>query len=247
MSTIPPSRLTPEQLNFAESAQWTRSLHAALMDLRVSMPAIVLSFDPATQTVTAQIAIREIVKTTQGPQNENIIPVNGVPVVLPSAGGFSLTLPLKPGDEGMLVFCDMCIDLWWSRGAGQNQTSGVNTEPQNQLEQRRHHMSDCGFYPGGRSQPRALGSYSTNSAQLRSDDASVIVDIAAAGITLTGPKLTLNATGDIDLNASGNVHINGAQIVAASSGNNTKVDGKTFLLHTHNGVQTGGGVSGPVT
>jgi hypothetical protein len=234
MSTSVP-QLTPSQLNYAESSQWQEILKQALADLRVAIPAIVQSFDPVEQTVTVQIALREVVRTDSGPQNVAIQPIYKVPVVLPRAGGFCLTMPLTAGDEGMLVFCDMCIDLWWVRGGTQNQ-----------LERRRHDITDCGFYPGMWSQPRVLAHYSANSAQLRSDDDTVVIDVALAGITLTAPKVLIQSSGDVDISASGNVNISGAQIVAASSGANTKLDGKVFLTHEHTGVQTGGGTSGPV-
>lgn len=237
MSTPPfaTSQLTPEQLQYSDTAQWGVALKQALKDLRVSIPAIVVSFDPVKQVASVQVALREIVRGTNGASHVAIAPINNVPVCFPSAGGFSLTLPLKAGDEGLLVFCDMCIDLWWARG-------GV----QNQLEQRRHDITDCGFFPGGRSQPRVLSAYSNNSAQLRSDDGVTVVDIAEAGLTLTAPKIIMNTTGDVDINATGNVNINGAQIVAASGGSNTKVDGKVFLTHLHTGVQSGGSNTGPV-
>ena len=230
-----PLQLTPEQLNYSESAQWTRILKQFGMDLRVSIPAIVQSFDTASQTVTVQIAIREVVRTSKGAQNIAIQPIGMVPVIFPSGGGFSLTLPLKPGDEGQLIFCDMCIDLWWKRG-------GV----QNQLEQRRHDLTDCGFYPGGRSQPRALNNYSANSAQLRSDDGLTIVDVAETGLTLTAPLIGLNSTGNVNILASGTVNINGTHVVVASSASDTKIDGKVFLTHLHTGVQSGASNTGPV-
>jgi hypothetical protein len=233
MSSAP--QLTPSQLQYAETAQWKEFLRQELAYLRVSIPAIVQSFDPVTQTAAVQIAIREVVRTPKGPQDTEIAPIYNVPVCLPRAGGFSLTLPLKAGDEGMLIFCDMCIDLWWARG-------GV----QNQFERRRHDLSDCGFYPMGWSQPRVLSNYSTNSAQLRSDDNTVIVDVAAAAITLTAPKVSINSSGDVDITASGKVNIQGEQIVAASSSNDTKIDGKVFLSHQHTQVQTGTGDTGPV-
>jgi len=223
MSSQP--QLTPSQLNYAETAQWKEILNQAISDLRVSIPAIVQSFDASTQTVSVQIAIREVVRTPSGPQNIAISPIYNVPVMFPSAGGFSLTLPLEKGDEGLLVFCDMCIDLWWARG-------GI----QNQFERRRHDVSDCGFYPGGRSQPRVLPSYSSDSAQLRSDDGTVIVDVAEAGITLTAPKVTINSSGDVDISATGNVNISGTAII----------EGKSFLTHLHTGVTTGSSDTGPV-
>lgn len=221
-------RLTPDQLNYAITAQWKRILRQSLDDLRVSIPAIVQSFDAVHQTVSVQIAIRELVQGTQGPQNIAIAPINNVPVCFPSGGGFSLTFPLKAGDEGLLIFCDACIDLWWARG-------GV----QDQFERRRHDVTDCGFYPGGRSQPRVLSSYAAGSAQLRSDNGTMVVDIGANNaISLTAPTLNLTATG--------NVNINGQQVIIASTGNNTKIDGKTFLTHLHTGVASGNSNTGPV-
>lgn len=214
MSSIP--QLTPAQLNYAVTAQWKEILRQTLADLRVSIPAIVQSFDPETQTVTVQVAIREVVKTPTGPQNTDVYPIAFVPVVFPSAGGFSLTLPIQPGDEGMLVFCDMCIDLWWTRG-------GV----QNQFERRRHDLSDCGFYPGGRSKPRALPNYSTNSTQLRSDDGTCYVEIAPGGV--------------VNIVAPGGLNVNGA-VVATGEGTFNSIPVST---HVHGGVQSGGSDTGP--
>lgn len=217
-----PQQLTPSQLNFADTAMWKEILRQALTDLRVSIPAIVQSFDAATQCVAVKPAIREVVRTPTGPENTEIAPIYNVPLCFPSAGGFSLTLPVQAGDEGLLVFCDMCIDLWWSRG-------GI----QNQFERRRHDVSDCGFYPGGRSQPRVLTAYSADSAQLRSDDGAAYVEVAAGhvvnvvapgGLNITGPVMVMGT-----VMASGEVIGNG---VALST-------------HIHGGVTTGGGDTGP--
>ena len=231
-------QLTPSQLNQAETARWKTLLHHALVDLRVAIPAIVLDFDPSDQTVSVTVAIREVVRTNTGPKNVEISPVHKVPVMLPRAGGFCLTMPLQAGDEGMLVFCDMCIDLWWARG-----------KVQDQLERRRHDLTDCGFYPGMWCQPRALPNYSLNSAQLRSDDGLILVDVAQAGITLAGPKVTINSTGDVDINATGAINLASATTdinITAGAGFYTIIDGKAFPIHQHTGVSTGGGDSGPV-
>lgn len=247
MSTFPPASLTPEQLNYAESAQWTRILRQALMDLRCATPAIVQSVDYTQNppVVTVQVALSELVHTTKGPQWTAMTPISNVPICLPRAGGFLLTLPIKAGDEGLLVFCDACIDLWQKSGGVQPPPGAAPVQP-NLDGGRRHDFWDCGFCPGMSSQAHPVSNWSQNSAQLRSEDATVIVDVAAAGITMTAPKVILQTTGDINLNASGNVNINGQQISAASAGNNTKVDGKTFLTHLHTGVQSGTSNTGPV-
>lgn len=238
MSTNFPS-LAPEQLTFAESAQWKKILRQALVDLRVCIPAIVQSFDAATQTVSVQIAISELIRFPSGGKYVAVPPINKVPVCLPRAGGFSLTLPLTAGDEGFLVFCDTCIDLWWQNGGQQPAPAtlvdgawqgGAPLFQPNHEWRRRHDVTDCGFFPMGWSQPRVLSNYSEDSAQLRSDDGTVIIDVAEAGVTVTAPKVTVNSSGDVDITAAGNVNI----------------QDKNFLLHEHVGVQSGSDTSGPV-
>jgi hypothetical protein len=212
MSTL---QLTPAQLNAAESAQWQEILRQALADLRVAAPAIVQSFDATTQTVAVQIATRELVRTPDGPEWTTPTPIYKVPVAFPRAGGFALTMPLNAGDEGFLVFCDACIDLWWARG-------GV----QNQFERRRHYICDCIFHPGPWSQPRLLANYSSTSAQLRNDAGSAYIEIAAGGI--------------INIKAPGGLNIIGATV---GSGEGT-FNSIPVSTHLHTGVTTGGGDTG---
>lgn len=220
MSASP--QLTPDQINYAQTAQWKTILRQALADLRVAIPAVVTDFDAAKQVVTVEIAIREVVRTQSGPVDTAIAPIYNVPVIYPSAGGFSLTLPIQSGDEGFLVFCDMCIDLWWSRG-------GI----QNQFERRRHDLSDCGFIPGGKNQKKLLSNYSTDSAQLRSDDGSTYVEIAGGGI------VNIVATGG--LNVTGPVNVTGAIVATGQITGN----GIPLSTHVHGGVQSGGSDTGP--
>jgi hypothetical protein len=213
--------LSPSQVNRSESAQWRQIIRQSSADLRVSIPAI-LSADMdynGTQTVSVQIAIQERAYTSGvnpgpaasassspsavqppvvGPQWVTLTPVLLVPVVLPGGGGFSQTFPLKKGDEGLLVFCDCCFDLWWQRGGVQNQAGN-----------HRHEFWDCGFIPGMRSQPNILADYSTDSAQLRADDGSAYVDVAENAVTISGadtvdvtaPAITATATDAVNLDA----------------------------------------------
>ena len=175
--------LSPQQAHSADTAQWKQAIRQALCDLRVAVPGIIQSFDPAKQLAVVQIALRENVRTvvdkTTGVtawRDTTIEPLQDVPVVLPRGGGYTLTLPLRAGDECLLVFSDMARDLWWVRG-------GV----QNQFEKRRHDLSDAFCIPGPWSHPRALPNYSTTSTQLRSDDGTVVIDVASTGVTVTAP------------------------------------------------------------
>lgn len=232
-----PAAATPQMLNYSETAQWKDILRQAITELRVSIPAIILEFDASNQTATVQIALREVVRTPTGPQNVAVYQIQTVPVMFPSAGGFSLTLPLAPGDEGFLLFCDCCIDLWWARG-------GV----QNQLERRRHDLHDCGFYPGGRSAPRALSGYSGESARLTKDDGSAYIELTAAGgVNVVAPAGVV-ITGDVAIDGlitgvdgAGAINLT-VPVVSSAEGT---FDGIAVSTHTHSGVQTGSGDTGP--
>lgn len=152
------------------------------MGMRVSIPAIVQSFDPVTQTVTAQPALRERIKNDDlEPSWVDLPLLLDVPVVLPRAGGFCLTLPINQGDECLIVFADMCIDAWFASG-----------KVQNQIEKRRHDLSDAIAIMGIWSQPRKLSGYSTNSAQLRTDDGTAYISLKPSGIDLIAPTVKVN-------------------------------------------------------
>jgi hypothetical protein len=195
--------LLPTQLIASDSAQWRQIIKQHLDDTRVSTPAfLVEDMDQSMQTVTVQVAIQERVRTDKGAKWFDVPPIGMVPVVLPRGGGYCVTLPLKKGDEGLLVFCDTCFDYWWGHGQtgpkADNLPADANVQPsgsQRQLEVRRHDAHDCGFIPGIWSQQRRIGSYSYNSMQIRSDDGAIVVDISeSTGVqvrTNTGTALPL--------------------------------------------------------
>lgn len=144
-------------------------------NLRVAIPGIIQAFDPVTQTVTVQPAIRERV-TKDGTLTPIELPqLIDVPIIIPRAGGYSLTLPVSPGDECLVIFADMCIDAWWSNG-------GI----QNEIEKRRHDLSDGFAILGCWSQPRKISNYSTNSARLQNSSGTAYIEVKNSEINLVG-------------------------------------------------------------
>ena len=74
------------------------------INLRVAAPGIIQSFNSAEQTVTVQLSIREK-RNNDGVETwEDIPQLVDVPVVFPRAGGYILTMPIKPGDECLVIF-----------------------------------------------------------------------------------------------------------------------------------------------
>jgi len=161
-------------------------------DLRVSVPGIIQSFDPVEQTVTVQPALKERIIDNDGTiQMVNLPLLLDVPICFPRAGGFLLTMPIQPGDECLVVFSDMCIDAWWSQGGVQVQS-----------EKRRHDLSDGFAILAPTSQPRKITNYSINSAQLRSETGSSVVDIKENEINITSNVVKING-----INFNNHVHM----------------------------------------
>ncbi len=150
--------------------------------IRVAIPGIIASFDPIEQVAQVQPAIRERVRDGQGNLSWVNLPlIVDVPVVFPRAGGFVLTMPVQPGDECLLVFGDMCMDAWWASG-----------NVQNQAETRRHDLSDAFAIVGTWSQPRRLSGYSSDAAQLRTEDGSTYIELKTGSIDLHAASVTVN-------------------------------------------------------
>lgn len=212
-------------------ANATSPFHAALKEhgasLRVAIPGIVQSFDEDAQTVTVQPAINEaMLDENNVPISETLPLLSHVPIVMPRAGGFELTLPVQAGDECLVVFSDMCIDGWWQSGGTQNQ-----------IELRRHDLSDAIAILGPWSQQRLISGYSTSAAQLRSDDGQTVIEVGSGEVKITANTVTV--TGQ-------QINVTGSESVSISGNNQTTIDGVNFKEHTHSGVTAGGGVTGPV-
>jgi hypothetical protein len=159
-----------------------------------------------------------------------------VPVFILGAGLWYFTFPIQKGDECWLLFSDTEIDNWLLNG-----TPGPNT-PVTPNTKRRHNMSDAMAIFGVPSKPNSPPSYSVNSAQIRNKKGTVVIDLKDEAITITAPSVIVNAA-TVTVNGRASVKINSGSVTI---GKNTTIDGKLFKAHTHSGVTTGGGVSGPV-
>ena len=193
--------------------------------LRVAMPGIIQSFDPGDDnrppTCVVQPAIRYIERDNDGNKSTKDYPLLvDVPVVFPRGGGYTLTFPVKAGDECLVIFADRCIDFWWQSG-------GI----QDPVDERMHDLSDAFCIVGPQSQAKKIGGISTNAVELRSDDGET--------------KLSLNpASGAINGTAPGGFNLNGLKIL--SDGRLQLVDGSIVDKHTHGGVEPGGSSTAPL-
>lgn len=180
-------------------------------DLKVAAPGIIQSVNYEKQTCTVQLAIREKLNFDGNLEWVEIPQLLDVPFFIYSGGGYCLTLPISKGDDCLVVFGDNCMDAWWQSG-----------DVQNQIERRRHDLSDGFAIVGFRSQPQIVSEYSPTTTQLRNKSGTACIEIAGDTINIKASKINID------------------------SGGNTIIDSKKFIPHTHGGVQSGGSSTGGV-
>lgn len=186
--------------------------------IQTSMPGIIQSFDAATMTCVVAPAVKGRLADKDDKVSLVALPLLlDCPCQFPSGGGVTLTFPVGPGDECLVVFSSRSIDSW-------HQSGGIQAP----VEARMHDLSDGFVMLGFRSKPRVLSGISVTAAQLRSDDGATVIEIdpaaqtikltAPGGITLDGP-VAATSTIDADGEVTGN--------------------GTALHTHTHSGVTAG--------
>lgn len=115
------------------------AIEARLLDVHVSMPGIIESYDPGTQTATIQPSLKR--KYEDGVVVALPL-INKVPVVFPRGDGWQITGPLKKGNPVTIVFSERSLEVWKKKG-------GV-VDP---ADPRKFHISDAIAIPGGAAEP----------------------------------------------------------------------------------------------
>lgn len=206
-----------ENLRVAEDALQAR--------IWTMLPGVVKSFTVTNGVPVASVllAIKGYDSNPDGTRTYHDLPIlPHCPVVFPRGGGYSMTFPVKAGDECMVQFASRSLDEWWQTGKGQPP-----------YDFRKHDLSDGVCFVGLTSRAKPLTGISSSTAQFRSDDGQTLVELNASGkavrivghggITLDGP-VTATST----ITASGDV----------------KGAGISLSIHKHGGVQSGDSITG---
>ena len=152
-------------------------------ELRVAIPAKITKIDYDKMTCECQPLIREKMRLANGQYTGVDLPLLlDVPIVYSGSTDYSITFPLKVGDEGLVIFADMCIDTWWQSG-----------DVQDQFEARRHDLSDGFFIPAQLSQPKKYTNIDQANLEIKNRISGTGIKVTNEGVTITG-KLTV--TGD---------------------------------------------------
>ena len=183
-----------------------------------------------------------------------------------------MTLPLKAGDEVLIIFAARCIDSWWQSGGASNAPA----------ENRICDLSDGFAVLAPTSQPKKLSNVSESNVQLRNTAGDVFIEIDPAGkvqvkanefvANITG-NATWNVGGNFNVTAGGSVSVQGADITeqgatitlngettingalaqngaggaefsnGITAGGDVKAGSISLQSHVHGGVQSGGGTT----
>ena len=198
-----------------------------------ALPGYVTAVNLSKQTVDVQTTVQARLQAPDGSITWiNIPKLPDVPILFPHGGGFSLTFPVKVGDECLVIFSSRCIDAWWSSG---------QIGPQNEM--RMHDLSDGFALIGPRSAPNVLSPPpNSDGVELRSDDDSAYIRIDSS------KNITAHTTGNIAATASGSITATAPTISLVGSVSVTgsfHVNGKDVGdTHKHSGVISGGSNTG---
>lgn len=148
-----------------------------------ALPGIVTAVDFSKMTCSVQPAIQASVVNEDGSSTRVNLPLLlDVPIVFPSAGGFTITFPLAINDEVLVIFSSRCIDAWWQSG-------GV----QRAMEARMHDLSDGFAIPGPKSVPKVIGSISSTALQIRNNAGTSYIEMGADG------KIKLVSSAEVEI------------------------------------------------
>lgn len=154
----------------------TEEVQRLILDGRQStiwtaLPCIVQKVDLASMTIEAQPTIQGSITDANNIQSFVNLPLLvDVPIVYPSAGGFTITLPIAVNDEVLVIFSSRCIDSWWALG-------GVQVP----AEFRMHDLSDGFAIPGPKSQPKVIPNISATDIEIRNNAGTVYLSLTSGG------------------------------------------------------------------
>lgn len=154
-----------------------RAFSEMMKDVATSIPGHVLAFSPSTQLAQLQIGVSRVDKSGK---RFDPPPLIECPVYVPG-GNHAIEIQIDPGDEGMILFSQRCIDAWVNTG-------GIAENP----ILRFHDFSDAYFLPGIRSQPNVLPDFQNNGVRMRNRAGSKYIWLKNNGdIVLSGGNVNI--------------------------------------------------------
>tara|TARA_R110000744_G_scaffold48819_2_gene106340 strand:+ start:288 stop:1082 length:795 start_codon:yes stop_codon:yes gene_type:complete len=126
-----------------------------MKDVHTALPGKIVEFDPVNQTAKVQLLIRRVFK---GDRPLDLPQLINVVVWQARAGGYSITFPIQPEDECLVLFSERSLDNWFKQ-------SGVQTP----TDFRMHSLSDAICLVGMSSEPKVIQEYDSENFQIRNE------------------------------------------------------------------------------
>lgn len=168
--------VTPEIAEVIEAA-----IESALIDVHTALPGKVQAYDAATQTATIELQVKRTLPKADGTYATEDLPVlENVPVQFLRVAAFAVTVPVAAGDFGFVIFSEMSIDQWRSKGA--------NTSPG---DIGRHTLTGAVFLPGLVPNDKALKTAAhASNLVIGLDDDNAQIHVTPSGSVLIGADAT---------------------------------------------------------
>lgn len=208
------------------------AINTYLKDVHTMLPGQIINFDPVEQLADIQPQLK---RNIDG-ELINLPVLSKVPVRFLKSGDFTITFPLKEGDEVALYFIERSIDNWLEDGGIQSPN-----------DTRKFDLSDAYAVPGLYSQAQKITDFDPDNMVIKSTNGNSKITMKTDGTILmetsgetiiSSSKTTINN----DLDVTGK--ITSPTIEASSS---LKVDGSEVKAHLHGGVTAGGANTAPLT
>lgn len=184
------------------------------------VPGHIVEFDPATQLATVQIGLKG--QRTSG-EYETPNPIVMCPVQFAGSQFGTIEFQVGDGTEGLISFSHWAIDTWVQSG-------GVQVRQ----DIRQFDGADAFFTPGFRSMPNAIQGFANNGIRLRSADGSAYYWVKNDGtVEVDGTEQIVRCPTRFM-----------APVIFDDAMTSRGKD--VSSTHTHTGVQTGNGITGPV-
>lgn len=170
--------------------------------LYCAMPAIVEDVNLTNQTLEAKPVTLTKTTNSSGVVSDFQLPILlDVPFCCYKGGGFSITVPVKKGDECLIIFTDMDFSAWFQNG-------GYNYSEHSFV----HSYTNAVAIVGLSSEPNAIKDYNPEAIEIRNSDGSEKISMSAGNITLKSATIVLDGETTIQgKKFMQHVHTNGNQ------------------------------------
>lgn len=233
---------------FSSDARQQEVLFQAMAaEIRVAMPGVIQAFDAGTQRAVVMPCCTQQVNIDGAVSYVDLPPILNVPVVVPfaQAAGLLITLPLRAGDEGLLVFADRAIDNIVQMGGVQPPVvvGGETARP------RAHALTDAIFIPGLITAPQAVPGWSTDAIVIRDREGTTSLSLSPGKIEATDGAATATLEGGVvTINAPNGFFVTAPNIQIGNDGatlpGDVEAGGISLKGHVHSGIMPGGGTTG---